>query len=90
MLAGALVAGGDGTVQRADDARGHRALQAQRRADGDDVLTDLQILRRSQRDRGQARNTLGPNDGDVIGGSVPTTVNGAVRPSENVTVAFRP
>ena len=63
-----LASGGDGAIQRADDARRDRALQPERGADGNHVLADLQILRRSQCDGRESRKTLGPNDGDVARG----------------------
>ena len=63
-----LTRGRHRTVQRADDAGRHGARQAQRRADRDDVLADLQIRRRAEGDRRQTRKSLRANDGDVAGG----------------------
>ncbi len=39
------VAGGDRPLERGDDARGHRGGEAQRGADGDDRVADVQRLR---------------------------------------------
>lgn len=72
---GVLVAGLTGgryrPVQRADDPRGHRARQTQRRADGQHRLTNPQIRRGTQGNRGEPGDTRHPDDGDIAGGIRP-------------------
>ena len=60
-----VAARGDRPVQRADDAGGDGALEAERRADRHDVLADPQIRRRAERDRRQAGDALGLHHRDV-------------------------
>src|SRR4029450_2833992 len=49
LLAGLLGAGHDGTVLSAHDARRDSPTQAKRRADRDDRVTDLHVIRVAQR-----------------------------------------
>ena len=53
-----------GAPERADDARGHRVLQAEGIADGDDIVSDLELGRIPERHGDQIR-LLGLQDGDV-------------------------
>ncbi len=54
-----------GTVQRADDAAGHGRLEAERRADGDDVLADVELAGLADRRGGQAGHVLGLDHREV-------------------------
>ncbi len=58
-------AGGHRPIERTDDPRGDRALEPQRRTDGDDVLTHPQIRRGPDRDRSQPGDVLGADHRDV-------------------------
>ena len=69
--------GGRAPLQRADHARGDGAVEAQRRADGDHRLTDPQVGADARAGRRQV-TAAGPQHGDVVVSSLPTTV-GATR-----------
>ena len=61
----ASLADGDRPVQRADDAAGHGGLEAERRADRDDLLADVEVVGVADRRRGQAADVLGLDHGEV-------------------------
>ena len=61
----AAVRRGHRAVERRDDALRHGALEAERRADRDDLLADLEVIGAAERRRGQAALAVGLDDGEV-------------------------
>ena len=61
-----LVGRGDQPLQRADDAGGRRAVEAERIADRDDRVADPHVVGVAERQRGEgARARVDPEDGEV-------------------------
>src|SRR5207248_871891 len=81
LVAGAA-AGTHRPVQRADDARGDRAGQLERRTDGDHRLADAQVVGPAELHRGQVADAADLDHGDVgrrvaaddLGGGLPAVL----------------
>ncbi len=87
MKAGAArVAGGDGAVERADDAGGHRPGQAERGADRDDGVADDHRVRVAEAQRRQAVDVDLEHGQVVVRGAADDGRVGFSLPSTNVTV----
>ena len=64
------VTGGDRAVQRADDARGHGGVEAERGTDGDHLVADDDVGRAAQGERGEV-GAVDLDHGQVVGPVAP-------------------